>query len=275
MPTLSVRAASSTRKRPPGRRRRLVLASAVVITLGAGGVAAAMAGMPARTGPLAQATQFAAMVRAGLVVHEVTVEGRANTASTSILAALDVQRGDLMLEFDPRAARQRLEAMEWIAMAEVRRELPGRIHVRITERRPFAFWQRGGELAVIDRGGRILTADNVGRFAGLPVVAGAGAARTAGALMDALSPRPRLLEQVRAAVRVGGRRWDLHFDTGLVVRLPEQGAADAWLRFARLEERYGILAREVEAVDLRLADRLFIRLRPENAAAFGLPAEDA
>jgi len=272
---IGVRAAVSEHKRSPGWMYRLVLGAVAVVVLGTGGTAAAIAGYAGRTGPLTQEITVAAMMRAGLVVQEVSVLDRENAPSALILAALDVQRGDLMLDFDPEAARLRLEAIGWIANAYVRRELPGKIHVRLAERRPFAIWQHGGKLAVIDRGGAILTSDDVGRFGGLPVVVGANAGRMAGALMDTLSPRSELLARVRAAVRVGNRRWDLHFYSGLVVRLPELGTKDAWQRFASFNEQNAVLAREIECIDLRLADRLFVRLRPEQAASFGLPVEDA
>ena len=272
---IDVRAAVSEWKSPPGRMRRLVLGVVAVVALGTGGTAAAITGYAARTAPLTQEITVAAMIRTGLVIQEVLVLDRENAPSALILAALDVQRGDLMLDFDPRAARLRLEAIGWIASAYVRRDLPGKIHVRLTERRPFAIWQHGGKLAVIDRGGMILTSDDIARFDGLPVVVGPDAGRVAGALMDTLSSRSELLARVRAAVRVGGRRWDLYFESGLVVRLPELGTEDAWQRFANFDGQNAVLAREIESIDLRLTDRLFVRLSPEQAASFGLPAEDA
>lgn len=262
------------RKRAPRKVRRRIAVAAVIAVLAGGGIAAAAAGLPGRTAPLTGELYAAATARTGLVVREVAVEGRVNALADELLAALAVARGDSILGFDPAAARARLEAIGWIAAAEVRKELPGRIRVRLRERRPFAIWQRDGALSVIDREGEILADDDVGRFDRLPMVVGADAAANAGALIDALAARPSMLARVRAAVRVGERRWDVHFRSGVVVRLPADAAA-AWERLAQLDEEYAILARDVEILDLRLGDRLFVRLRPENAAMFGLPAEEA
>ena len=65
--------------------------------------------------------------------------------------------------------------------------------------------------------------------------------------------------RVTAAVRVGGRRWNLRLDDGIDVRLPEIGAAQAWAQLARFERRHGVLQRDVATIDLRLPDRLVVR----------------
>ncbi|MDA1131793.1 MAG: FtsQ-type POTRA domain-containing protein [Proteobacteria bacterium] len=253
--------------------RRITVAAGLAVLAG-GGIAAAAGGLPGRAVSLTGEMFATASARAGLVVREVAVEGRTNASADELLAALGISRGDSILGFDPARARARLEAIGWIAAAEVRKELPGRIRVSLRERRPFAIWQRDGALSVIDREGEILAVENVGRFDQLLMVVGPDAAANAGALIDALAARPSLLAQVRAAVRVGERRWDVHFQSGVVARLPADAAA-AWERLARLDEEYAILARDVEMLDFRLADRLFVRLRPESAAMFGLPVEDA
>jgi cell division protein FtsQ len=66
-------------------------------------------------------------------------------------------------------------------------------------------------------------------------------------------------------VRVGGRRWNLHLDSGIDVALPEQDPESAWHRLAAADRSDKLLARNIEAVDLRLPDRLVVRLPPELA----------
>jgi cell division protein FtsQ len=78
---------------------------------------------------------------------------------------------------------------------------------------------------------------------------------------------PALSARVKAAVRVGDRRWDLHFDNGSTVRLPESGADGAWHRLAKLERQEGLLERDIVSVDMRLGDRMTVRLTPEAAQA--------
>lgn len=201
-------------------------------------------------------------VAAGLVVRDVTVEGRNETPANDLLAALGVQRGDLLLDFDAEAARARIEAIGWVREAMVSRLLPDRIHVEITERVPFALWQNDRKLSVIDRDGDVITDKALGRFASLPMIVGRDGAHLAGVLLDTLAEQPALKQRVRSAVRVGGRRWDIHFDNGVIAKLPEENAAAAWARLADLDAQYRVLDRAMLSVDLRLADRLVLGLEP-------------
>jgi cell division protein FtsQ len=77
--------------------------------------------------------------------------------------------------------------------------------------------------------------------------------------------QPELMVRVRAAVRVGGRRWNLRLDNGIDVRLPEDDPEQAWARLAEYERRHRILARDVRVLDLRLPDRLIVRKRQRPA----------
>jgi len=50
-----------------------------------------------------------------------------------------------------------------------------------------------------------------------------------------------------------------------VVKLPETDAAAAWARLAAMDRESALLARDVVSVDLRLPDRMIVRV-PENIA---------
>jgi cell division protein FtsQ len=66
-----------------------------------------------------------------------------------------------------------------------------------------------------------------------------------------------------AAVLVGGRRWDLHLDQGVTVKLPENHVREALAQLVKLDREKQLLARDVIVVDLRLPDRVTVRL-PEG-----------
>ena len=104
------------------------------------------------------------------------------------------------------------------------------------------------------------------RFAKLPLLVGD----------DARKPRrrscwtcwrasPSSRRASRAAVRVGGRRWNLRIDNGIDVVLPEDDPAAHGPSSPRLERSSAMLQRDVRAVDLRLPDRLVVRVAPEPA----------
>lgn len=195
----------------------------------------------------------------GLEVQQVILEGRRNTPTDMIRAALGVSRGDPMLEFSPEAARTRIETIAWVQHAHVERRLPSTILVRIDERRPFAIWQNNGQFVIIDREGKVVAADGLDQFGPLPLLVGTGADGAGAALYDLLRAQPEVNERVQAMVRIHERRWNLRLHNGTDVLLPEGAEAAAIQRLAELQREARLLDRPLAAIDLRLPDRLVLR----------------
>jgi cell division protein FtsQ len=169
-----------------------------------------------------------------------------------------------------------VEALPWIRSASVQRVLPNTVIVRVVERQPLALWQNQGKFALIDEDGQVISRDDVSAFSDLPVVVGDDAPSQTRALLDLLAHEPELAPMVRAAVRVGRRRWNLSLAGGIDVRLPEENPADAWRRLAEYHRTQGVLRSDVKVVDLRLPDRLSVRrvAQPEDPAAAGPGGRD-
>jgi cell division protein FtsQ len=204
----------------------------------------------------------AVMVRAGLKVDSILVEGRNQTGSEEITRMLGIKPGDLMAYADIDEARARLEALPWVKFAEVRRVWPNKIQVRLVERRPVALWQLNGVTSVIDRDGLPIPGEMPSRHTDLPLVVGKGAGLVVESLLSLVSSQPDLKLRVKAAVRVGERRWNLQLANGVEVRLPEEGADAALADLVRLDREKHILSRDIKAIDLRFADRYVVKLPP-------------
>jgi len=208
-------------------------------------------------------TMVEATGRLGLTVSDITVEGRETTERETILAALAARPGTPILAVSPKHAKQQLESLPWIRTAVIERRLPGTLYVRLVERKPLALWQRGGKIALIDREGSVIPVARLDRFAKLPMVVGEGAASHAAELLDMLASEPDLAARVTAAIRVGNRRWNLRIDNAIEVLLPADDTAEAWAQLARLDRSSSLVQRDVQTIDIRLPDRLVLRVNPE------------
>jgi cell division protein FtsQ len=253
------------------RRRRNLLRPAGLTLLGLGTLGAVGVGLIAAdpAGRIAAIWDRAADLGAGagLTVEEVILEGHRNAPIGLVREALAVRRGDPILGFDPHSARERLEMIAWIERAHVERHLSGTIRIRLEERRPFAFWQRDGRISVIDREGKVVATENIGQFGRLPLVVGAGAERVAGPMIDLMREAPVVMERTHALVRISERRWNLRLRNGTDVLLPDGQEAAALARLSELHQRQNLLDRPLVAIDLRLPDKLVLRLPPGQAPA--------
>ena len=199
----------------------------------------------------------------GFTVSDITVEGRETTDPETILAALAAGPGTPILAVSPKRAKQQLETLPWVRTAVIERHLPGTLYVRLVERKPLALWQHSGKIELIDRLGAVIPVTRLDRFAKLPMVVGEGAARHAAELLDMLASEPDLAVRVTAAIRVGDRRWNLRIDNAIDVLLPADEPAGAWAQLARLDRSSGLLQRDIQSIDIRLPDRLVLRVSPE------------
>jgi cell division protein FtsQ len=214
--------------------------------------------------------------RLGLRVQSIVIEGRQKTPEPLVRAAIGVHTGEPILSFSVADARARLETINWVQSATVERRLPGTILVTLTERRPFAVWQHEGKFALIDRDGDMVTDSDVAAFAGqLPLVVGVGAPKAAALLIDALASQPDVQARMVAAVRVGERRWNLRMNNGADILLPEGAEVQALARLAELQASHALLDRPLQAVDLRLPDRMVVRPAPDPARSPSTPGSAA
>lgn len=246
----------------PGR----LLRSGIPLVLVAGiGAAVLAARTPAGQSVLRAAPRqlLEASAVLGLRVADIRVEGRETTDSETILQALGARPGTPILAVDPMHAKQQLEALPWVRSAVIERRLPDTITVRLVEREPMALWQHGGKIELIDRSGAVIPVTRLDRFAKLPIVVGEDAAGHAAELLAMLAGEPELATRVTAAVHVGGRRWNLRLDNLIDVLLPSDDPAAAWADLARLQRDGAILKRDVQSIDMRLPDRLVVRVAPE------------
>jgi cell division protein FtsQ len=130
------------------------------------------------------------------------------------------------------------------------------------ERRAVAIWQNGAEYTLIDKNGRTVRASKMPPGAEkLLLLGGPGAPEHVGELLLLLAYEPSIAGQLRAAVWVGQRRWNLVLGNDTEIWLPEEDAVAALQRMAKLEASDKLLSREFGVVDLRLPDKLYLRKR--------------
>ncbi len=200
---------------------------------------------------------------AGFAIGEISITGQSLTSEQDIFDALGVQPKTSTVSFDVEAARQRIAELPSVETVNVRKNYPGDVLVTITEKTPIARWRVDGVTFVVDGQGEQIGEDK-GAYGDLPLVIGDGAADDALVMIRALDQFPGLKTGLLALSRIADRRWDMIYDTGLRVQLPELGVAQALRKLAMYEADYKLLDRDITMIDLRV-DNL-VALRPTTPA---------
>ncbi len=203
----------------------------------------------------------------GFRITNVSIVGRKQLTPDEILAIGGITGRSSLLFLNVTDVRDRLKGDPWIGDATVQKLYPGKLQIEITERSPYALWQQEGRISVISADGTILEPFVANRFTNLPLVVGKGAETRAKDFLELLAFYPQVKSQVKAVVFVGERRWNLRLTNGLDIRLPETNINGALTTLTKLDQDDSLFSRDITAIDMRLPDRLTVRLSEDAAKA--------
>ena len=255
---------------PEGFLRRLrnwTLGLFLVGALGAGIVAM---GVPGTIG-LAAAHALGA---AGLSVQHFELTGVSHADRAAVLRIVRVYEKQDMPLVDLGEIRRDLLGLAWVEDARVSRRLPDTLAVDILEKQPAGVWQHDYKLSLIDAAGRVIApVDAASPLDKLPLVIGTDANLHAVELQKLIATQPSLKPLIEGATWIGGRRWDVRFQSGETLALPEgeEPARAALALFARKDSEARLLGQGIVRFDMRDSDRIVVRMSAEPGSKIAPP----
>lgn len=201
--------------------------------------------------------------RTGFAVDQVKVIGNRETSEIDVLDRLQLDGWTSLVGMNAGEARDRIASLPWVAQVSVRKTYPDMIEVKLEERKPFAIWQQNKELNVIEASGNVIAPFRGGSMTKLPMVVGEGAEKAAAAFVTKVEAFPELAHRARVYIRVAARRWDIKFESGVIVKLPEFGVEQALQQLDAMDRQSSVLSKDIASLDMRLSDRVVVRLTAE------------
>ncbi|MEQ1901087.1 MAG: FtsQ-type POTRA domain-containing protein [Devosia sp.] len=204
--------------------------------------------------------------KAGFGIGKINITGQSLTSEAEILKALAIGKSTSTLNFDADGARDRIMSLPSVKSVTIRKVYPGELRVIVEERQPMARWRIGDATYLVDAEGSPVARDD-GSFRELPLIVGEGANDDSMAMIHSLERHPLLRENLAALSRIGDRRWDLIFYSGLRVQLPELGVAQALDQLEMYQAREQLLDRDVTVIDMRVPGMVSLKLGELSIAA--------
>lgn len=195
----------------------------------------------------------------GFTVDTVLISGCNRVKKMDILNTISLKKGTNIFLVHPSELANEVKQLTWVSAVYVRRRLPSTIELIIQEHEPLALWHNEGKAYLISKIGDHIRDVDLKKFKHLPSIVGKKAGDGAQHLLAVLSDYKDLYLRFKYATFVGGRRWDLTFENGVVVRLPEEKFENSINYLQNLQENTKILNRNVEIVDLRFEKKLILR----------------
>jgi cell division protein FtsQ len=184
-PRVQARRVEVARDQGRRRRRRLLAALGVVVVVGGA---------------------FAVTQSPLLDVDEVAVAGADRSGVPAVQRAAGIVPGRPLVSVDEAAAVARVEALPWVADAEVTSHWPHTVRIRVTEREAVAVAGRGPGAVLVDRTGQVLGPAVASELpvvltASVPAAGQRLAAQSRGAVAVVAALPPVLADQVATVER--------------------------------------------------------------------------
>ena len=178
--------------------------------------------------------------RMGFVVRNIQLTGLKQVDRDTVYRIVSEAHGQDMPLVDLTQLRSQLLQLGWIEDARVSRRLPDTLAIDLVERVPAAVLQRNQQLAL---------------------VIGEGVENHIGQLQALISSQAPLKQLIDGATWVGQRRWDLRFQSGETLSLPEGDAEaiKALAAFAKKDQEARLLGQGYVRIDMRDPARIVIR----------------
>lgn len=215
---------------------------------------------------------------------QVKVEGVQRLSEREVMQQAGVSKGSNIFSVNLTAARKRLLAHPWIAEAEISREIPAGIHIRIQEEQPLAIIDLNRKF-ILNTQGRIFKEWETTDAVNLPMVSGLDFSdlnvdgmpfsRPFKAVMSVL----RLGQEPNSVIAIGRiRQVDIDRDIGLTIHLNNNlgsiklGYDNYAGKYKRLQEvlfylKSGKTLENLRSIDLNNPDRIVVHINTEASSA--------
>jgi cell division septal protein FtsQ len=151
--------------------------------------------------------------------------------------------------------------LPWVDKVLVARNLANNsLIIEISEYVPFAILKDGDKKYIVDKDGDMVLVDDISEYGHLVILSGKKANENVKSLFNILAINPSLNSNIYSANWVGKRRWDIRFENGLIVKLPENDINKAWEKLIKIYSLPGSMI-NLNMIDLRLDGKIYLEYK--------------
>jgi cell division septal protein FtsQ len=151
--------------------------------------------------------------------------------------------------------------LPWVDKVLVTRNLANdSLTIEISEYVPFAILKDGDKKYIVDKDGNMVLVSDISEYGHLVILSGKKANENIKSLFNILAINPRFNSNIYSANWVGKRRWDIRFENGLIVKLPEKDINKAWGKLLKIYSLPGSMI-DLNMIDLRLDGKIYLEYK--------------
>ena len=205
--------------------------------------------------------KHALVERPEFMIKVASVDGASNELAHEIREIMPLDFPISYFDLDIKYLHKVLNDIPAVASAAIKVTVSGVLQIDISERTPAFIWRKDDVISVIDEKGKFIRlATSRLDYPELPLVIGEAANLSIADISSLMEDNQYFLDQVRAFVRVGERRWDLVLDNNLRIMLPQTEFLAAFDRLMLMNHTGSLFSNQLSTIDMRLVERPTVRV---------------
>ena len=199
--------------------------------------------------------------RPEFMIKVASVDGASDELAHEIREIMPLDFPVSYFDLDIKYLHKVLNDIPAVASAAIKVTVSGVLQINISERIPAFIWRKDDVISVIDEKGEFIRlATSRLDYPELPLVVGEAANLSIADISSLMEDNQYFLDQVRAFVRVGERRWDLVLDNNLRIMLPQTEFLAAFDRLMLMNHTGSLFSNQLSTIDMRLVERPTVRV---------------
>ena len=205
--------------------------------------------------------KHALVERPEFMIKVASVDGASDELAHEIREIMPLDFPVSYFDLDIKYLHKVLNDIPAVASAAIKVTVSGVLQIDISERTPAFIWRKDDVISVIDEKGKFIRlATSRLDYPELPLVIGEAANLSIADISSLMEDNQYFLDQVRAFVRVGERRWDLVLDNNLRIMLPQTEFLAAFDRLMLMSQSGSLFSNQLSSIDMRLVERPTVRV---------------
>ena len=201
------------------------------------------------------------LINNGFVIKNIKILGIKNMSKETILEIVRTEKKSNIFNANLSKIYNELSDNDWVRNLYVERVLPNTIKIKIEEKKPIGIWQNETSNKLITKYGEIISIADVNKFKNnLPIIHGDNANNNAESILKILRTNKSFAKNIWSLTYINNRRWNLHFNQGIIILLPSVGVLKAWKKIIKLQEQYGVLNLGLTELDFRNPNKILGRI---------------
>ena len=205
----------------------------------------------------------------GLIIKNFEIGGIKHLNRDDIIKIIISFNNKNIFNFNIKKLHKEISKNTWVKEASIQKIYPDTIKIFLKEKEPIAIWQNRNGNSLITKNGEIILTKELNNFKNnLPIIIGNNAHKNISPLLEILNIHKNFASNIWSLTFVNERRWDIHFNQGLTIRLPSKKVKEAWQKIVSLDKKLNILNLGLIEIDLRNHNQILGKINIDKKLIF-------